>query len=264
MQSQITFIMTTTTTLDLKTKEMEVHSSALSTRSSSTLSTLIESPSSFYPSRILTINAQGIRAFRLPLPSRQTEIFIYNPDGTEAYISTRDKLCSGNATLSHPKRGSLIRTEYFFGPNRDPVVYLLQPSSDIPEEVIVAGKWTSRTMRFGMRGGKQFEWEYAKEKRADGQKVNLIVFRAVEEEKGKSRETPGHRIAQLVRGEDSRTPGTSRSSAGNGGELQIDEAALQSLELDEAVIVATCLMMLKKEIDRRRMIQLAVIGGAGS
>ena len=96
-----------------------------------------------------------------------------------------------------------------------------------------------------MFGGKQFEWEYAKEKRADGQKVNLIVFRAVEEEKGKSKETPGHRIAQLVRGEDSRTPGTSRSSAGNGGELQIDEAALQFLELDEAVIVTTCLMMLK-------------------
>ncbi|KAJ5933280.1 hypothetical protein N7516_007769 [Penicillium verrucosum] len=257
--------MTTTTTLDLKAKEMEVHSSALSTRSSSTLSTLIESPSSFCPSRVLTINAQGIHALRLPLPSRQTEIVIYNPDGTEAYISTRDKLCSGNATLCHPKRGSLIRTEYFFGPNRDPVVYLLQPSSDIPEEVIVAGKWTSRTMRIGMPGGKQFEWEYAKEKRTDGQKkVNLIIFRAVEEEKGKRKETSGHRIAQLVRGEDSRTPGTSRSSAGNGGELQIDEAVLQSLELDEAVIVATCLMMLKKEIDRRRMIQLAIIGGGGS
>jgi hypothetical protein len=251
----------TTTILD-KTKEMEVHSSALSLRSSSTRSTLVESPSSFYPSRILTINAQGIRAFRLPLPSRQTETFIYNPDGTEAYVSTRDKLCSGNAILSHPERGSLVRTEYFFGPGRDPVVQLLQPSSDISEELSVTGKWTSRTMRFGMPGGKQFEWEYAKEKRADGQKVNLIVFRAVEEEKGKSKETR-HRIAQLVRGEDSRTPGTSRSSAGNGGELQIDEAALQSLELEEAVIVATCLMMLKKEIDRRRLIQFALIAGAG-
>ncbi|CAG8310007.1 unnamed protein product [Penicillium nalgiovense] len=254
--------MTTTTILDPK-KEMEFHSSTLSMRSNSTLSTVIESPSSFYPSRILTINAQGIRAFRLPLPSRQTEIFIYNPDGTEAYVSTRDKLCSGNAILSHPERGSLIRTEYFFGPARDPVVHLLQPSSDISEELSVTGKWTSRTMRFGMPGGKQFEWEYAKEKRADGQKVNLIAICAVEEEKGKSKETRAHRIAQLVRGEDSRTPGTSRSSAGNGGELQIDEAALQSLELDEAVIVATCLMMLKKEIDRRRLIQFALIAGAG-
>ncbi|KAJ5822384.1 hypothetical protein N7447_004724 [Penicillium robsamsonii] len=244
----------------LKSKKMEIYSASI--RSNSTLSTLIETYS-FYP-RILTINAQGVGAFRLPLPSRQTEIFVYNPDGTEAYVSRRDKRYSGNAILSHPKRGNLIQTEYFFGPSRDPVVHLLQPSRDIPEQVIVAGKWTSRTMRLGMPGGQQFEWEYAKEKRADGQKVNLIVFRTVEEEKGKGKETQGHRIAQLVRGEDSRTPGTSRSSAGNGGELQIDEAALQSLELDEAVIVATCLMMLKKEIDRRRVIQLAMIAGAVS
>ncbi|KAJ5784152.1 uncharacterized protein N7518_009829 [Penicillium psychrosexuale] len=250
-----------TTAMPDPQKEMEIHSSALSVRSNSTTRTLIESPSSFYPSRILTINAQGIRAFRLPLPSRQTEIFVYNPDGTEAYVSTRDKRCSGNATLSHPKRGDLIRTEYLFGPSRDPVVHLLQPSGDSPEEVAVAGKWTSRSMRFAIPGGKQFEWEYAKERRADGQKVNLIVLRAVEEDKAKSKETQRHRIAQLVRGDDARTPGTSRSSAGNGGELQIDEAASQSLELEEAVIVATCLMMLKKEVDRRRMIQFAMIAG---
>ncbi|KXG49539.1 uncharacterized protein PGRI_071200 [Penicillium griseofulvum] len=242
------------TSLDQK---MEVHSSS-SIRSNSTLSTL-EGPS-FYPSRFLTIDAQGIGAIRLPLPSRQTEIVIYNQDNTEAYVSTRDKPSSGNATLSHPKRGSLIRTEYFFGPSRDPVMHLLH--SGIPEEVIATGKWTSRTTRFSMPGGKQFEWEYAKEKRADGQKVNLIVFRAVEE-KGMKKTIEG-RIAQLVRGEDSRTPGTSRSSAGNGGELQIDTAALQFFELDEAVIVASCLMMLKKEIDRRRLIQFAMIGGAGS
>ncbi|OQE34626.1 hypothetical protein PENCOP_c016G06774 [Penicillium coprophilum] len=245
----------------LNPKEMDLHSASI--RSNSTLSTLIET-FSFYPSRILTINAQGIGAFRLPLPSRQTEIFVYNPDGTEAYVSTRDKLSSGNAILSHPKRGGLIRTEYFFGPSHDPVVHLLQPSSDISETVIVAGKWTSRTMCFDMPGGNRFEWKYAKKRRADGQKVNLIVFRAVEEEKGGNKETQAHRIAQLVRDENSRTPGTSRSSAGNGGELQIDEAALQSLELDEAVIVATCLMMLKKEIDRRRMIQFAMIAGVVS
>jgi hypothetical protein len=187
---------------------------------------------------------------------------VYNPNGTEAYVSTRDKRYSGSAVLSHPKRGNIIRTEYFFGPNREPVVHLLQSSSDVSQEVTVSGKWTSRTMRFSVPGGRLFEWEYAKEKRADGQQVNLIVFRAVGEDMGKSKESKGQRIAQLVRSEDTRTPGTSRSTAGNGGELQIDEAAVQSIELDEAIIVATCLMMLKKEIDRRRMIQFAVIAGA--
>ncbi|KAJ5123822.1 uncharacterized protein N7515_007647 [Penicillium bovifimosum] len=252
---------TTTTALDLKTEE--IHSSTLSVRSTSTSYTLIENSSSFRPSRILTVNAKGIGAFRLPLPSRQTEIYVYNPDGTEAYVSTRDKRYSGSAVLSHPKRGDIIRTEYFFGPNREPIVHLLQSSSDMPQEVTVSGKWSSRTMRFGVPGGKLFEWEYAKEKRPDGQKVNLIVFRAVDGDTGKGKESKGRRIAQLVRGEDTRTPGTSRSTAGNGGELQIDETAVQSAELDEAIIVATCLMMLKKEIDRRRMIQFAIIAGAG-
>ncbi|CAG7923425.1 unnamed protein product [Penicillium olsonii] len=237
------------TTITSKMKE-EVQSSALSVRSESTLCTL--SDTIFQPSRILTVNARGIGAFRLPIPSRQTEIFIYNSDATEAYISTRDKVCSGNAVLSHPKRGNLIRTEYFFGPNRDPVLQLLQAES---ADVTVSGRWTSRTMQFTMPGGERFEWEYAKEKRADGQKVRLIVFRAVEAEKTQ-------RIAQLVRGADSRTPGTSKCSAGNGGELQIDEAALQYHDLDEAVIVATCLVMLQREMDRRRMLQFAMIAGA--
>lgn len=240
----------TTSTLAPAPKE-EVYSSSLSVRSGSTLCTLEDA--CFQPSRILTINAQGIGAFRLPIPSRQLEIFIYTSDGTEAYISTRDKISSGNAVLSDPKRGNLIRTEYFFGPNRDPVLHCLQA----PElsDLTVSGKWTSRTMQFDF-AGRQFEWQYAKEKRADGQKVNLIVFRAVDAAKDQT-----NRIAQLARGSDTRTPGTSKCAAGNGGELQIDEAALQYHELDEAVVVATCLMMLKKEIDRRRMMQFAMIAG---
>ncbi|KAJ5753344.1 uncharacterized protein N7511_007497 [Penicillium nucicola] len=250
--------MTTTTTTTHGVKE-EIHSSALSVASSSTSCTLNES-TVFHPSHILTVDAQGIAALRLPLPSRQTEILIYHADGGEAYVSRRDKHWSGNAVLSHPKRGDLIRTQYFFGPNRDPVLHLLQAADR--ESVAVTGKWTSRATRFEMPGAQSFEWEYVKEKRANGQKVSLIVLKVVAE-KGDSQ---GHdiRIAQLVRGSDSRTPGTSRCTAGNGGELQIDRAALQSVGLDEAMVVATCLMMLKKEIDRRRMMQMAAIGGAGS
>ncbi|KAJ5554733.1 hypothetical protein N7535_007179 [Penicillium sp. DV-2018c] len=253
---------TTITTHEIKAPKEEIHSSTLSVRSTSTSCTLTKSSASFHPSRILTVNAKGIGAFRLPLPSRQTEIFVYNPDGTEEYVSTRDKRYSGSAVLSDSKRGDVIRTENFFGPNREPIVHLLQGSGDVPQQVTVSGKWTSRTMRFAVPGGKLFEWEYAKEKRPDGQKVNLIILRAAEEGTKKGKGSKGPRIAQLVRGDDTRTPGTSRSTAGNGGELQIDEAAVQSVELDEAIIVATCLMMLKKEIDRRRMVQFAVIAGA--
>ncbi|EKV13767.1 hypothetical protein PDIP_47200 [Penicillium digitatum Pd1] len=54
-------------------------------------------------------------------------------------------------------------------------------------------------------------------KRADGQKDNLIVFSAVDEEKEKTKEALGHKSVRLVGGEVSRTPGTSRSSASEGG-----------------------------------------------
>ncbi|KAJ5618379.1 hypothetical protein N7528_007022 [Penicillium herquei] len=256
----LTTITTTTTQLDSK----KVHTS-LSASSSSTLCTLQDSDS-FYPSRILNIDARGIRAFRLPLPPSQTEISITNVDGSTSYVSTRARRWSGNSVLSHSKRGNLIRTDYFFGPNRDPVLCLLQTSSVLAEQVKITGKWTSRSARFSMSTGTTYEWSYAKEKSAEGKKSNLIVLRALsgsdsEEKEKDSRD--GRRVAQLVRSADTRTPGTSKCAAGNGGELQIDDSALQALQLDECVVVATCLVMLKREIDRRRVIQTAVIGGAG-
>lgn len=255
---------TTTTQLDLKEPRASISSSVSASTSTSTLYTLTDS-STFNTTRTLTINSRGIGAFRLPIPSRQTEIAIQNTDGSDAYISTRDKIWSGNSVLSHPKAGNLIRTEYFFGPNREPILRLLQTSSILPDEVKVTGQWTSRTTRFTMPDGLEYEWVYAKEKN-DGHRTNLLVLRAVngnDSVKDKVQEGQLKRpIAQLVRGAETRTPGTSRCTAGNGGELQMDEGAMGG-QLDAAVVVATCLMMLKKEVDRRRMIQLCVIGGAG-
>ncbi|KAJ5974636.1 hypothetical protein N7481_011846 [Penicillium waksmanii] len=253
--------MTTTTTTQLDDFK-EPLASISSGTSTSTLYTLTDS-TSFKPTRTLTVNSRGIGAFRLPIPSRETEIAIQNADGSDAYISTRDKVWSGNCVLSHPKQGNLIRTDYFFGPNREPILRLLQTSSVLPDEVKVTGQWTSRTTRFAMPDGQEYEWVYAKEK-TDGQRTNLLVLRAVVvKDKVQGEGKLDHRqIAQLVRGAETRTPGTSRCTAGNGGELQMDEGAMEG-QLDAGVIVATCLMMLKKEVDRRRMIQLCVIGGAG-
>jgi hypothetical protein len=246
----------TTTQLDLKAPRASISS----TTSTSTLYTLTD-PSTFTPTRKFIIDAHGISAFRLPIPSRQTEITIQNPNGSIAYTSTRDKIWSGNCVLSHPQDGNLIRTDYFFGPNREPILRLLQTSSVLPDEIKVTGQWTSRTTRFMMPDGGEYEWGYAKEKR-DGDRINLLVLRGVNGNgngDGKDKSKEGQ-IAQLVRGAETRTPGSSRCTAGNGGELQVDEGAMEG-QLDVGVIVATCLMMLKKEIDRRRMIQLCVIGG---
>jgi len=54
----------------------------------------------------------------------------------------------------------------------------------------------------------------------------------------------------LWRTSGTRAQGTSRCTAGNGGQLILDQEATS--HVDEALIIATCLVMLKKEIDRRR------------
>lgn len=256
-----------TTTLatksELNYQEKEGRTS-LSACSSSTLCSTLDDQSPFHPDKTLLIQAQGVGCFRLPLPNRQLEIDIIYPDGHPAYTSTRDRVCSGNSVLSHAKLGDLLRTEYFFGPNRDPVVHILQSSTGTTEEIHLRGEWTSRSVRFTTPSGSELRWSYAKEKRADGRKVNLIVLSVVGDSTGKNKasQIPERRLAQLLRCDETRTPQTSRSSAGNGGTLQVDQEALRGYGVDEALVVATCLTMLKKEVDRRRMIQMMVIAGA--
>lgn len=75
----------------------------------------------------------------------------------------------------------------------------------------------------------------------------------------------GERIAQLVRGEGIRTAGTKARDAGNGGRLEIaedEEEGEGKMEEREVMVVVTVLVMLKKEIDRLRGVQVAVLSGA--
>lgn len=213
----------------------------------------------FHPSRSLRIHAHGIGLIRLPLPSGESEIPVYNTDGSLAYLSKRRRRFSGDAVLSHPKLGQLVSTSYFFGPNNDPIIRLLQAPDPEATAIRVSGRRTSRSTSFVTPLGRAFEWSYAKRRDARGRKVNLLVLKRTDGDAGRGR---GKVIAQLVRGDETRTPGSSRSSAGNGGELLLDRDAGEAL--DEVLIVATCLLMLKREIDRRRMLQTAVIAAAVS
>lgn len=72
-------------------------------------------------------------------------------------------------------------------------------------------------------------------------------------------------IARLVRGPGTRTEGTARSDAGNGGLLLLNladwagEKRGREEEEVRVLIVASCVAMLKKEVDRRRGVQAAVM-----
>ncbi|KAJ5907339.1 hypothetical protein N7495_000021 [Penicillium taxi] len=213
-------------TIEMKAKA-KVETSSMSSSSSSTTVNL----PSFSPSLNLPVNAMGILSFRFPTPDFQTEIIINRLDGSIAYVSTHDRSWSGDSILPRPKAGSLIQTEYFG--LRNPILRLLQTSSIVPDEVQATPRWLLRSARFNIPASAEYEWKYAGEKREDG-KVKLIVLRAVDSE-----------------------------LSCNGGKLEIDDGALQGLEVNEWVIVATCLVMLKREVDRRRSIQFAMMAGSG-
>jgi hypothetical protein len=245
-------------TLDVDVKDISTSEKKELLDTESTISTLYDgSDVKFTPTKTLHINARGIRLIRFPIPSSELEIPIYNDeDGAVEYTSTREKMCSGNAILSAPGRGNLVSSNYRFGPGRNPTLKVLNAAED-QGEVKVSGRWTSRSQDFSVANGTSFEWTYKREptlmtgaKDGDKQKVKKATFLVLEAQ--------GVRLAQLVRTEETRTLGTSPSTAGNGGALMIDEKAIAALkpEISEELVVATCIMMLKKEIDRRRAIQI--------
>ncbi|KIW91042.1 uncharacterized protein Z519_07936 [Cladophialophora bantiana CBS 173.52] len=237
-----------------KAVEVDVKSASASLFSNVSYATTLLDPESFRAGTTLHVSARGIGLLRLPVPSSELQIQIFHDDGSLAYTSTRAKRCSGNAVLSHPKLGDLISTTYFFGPKREPEFRSVQGRATAGgdgDEVKVCGKLGSRSTRFTTPDGRVFEWSYSRMKDPLGKRINVIALR---------QKDTGMILAQLIRSEGTRTEGTTRCTAGNGGQLILDQEATSYL--DEALIVATCLMMLKKEIDRRRCLQMIVLGAA--
>lgn len=227
--------------------------------------------------KVLTVFARGTCSCRLPTPSDELEIPIYNGTDTSLepeYISTRPNRRSGNAVLRHRQRGDLYSSHYKWGPFRDPIFRkannislasdVKRPDDETDEgEAAISVKTHSFSNKIDLtvaETGRTFTWRYGKTKLSVGKK-RVMVLEATgtgsTTEKG-----PGRPLAVLIRTNDTRTPQTSKWDAGNGGQLVIDADA--ESHVDEAIIVAGCLMMLKYEIDRQRGAQMAAIGAAAS
>ncbi|KAI0806497.1 hypothetical protein GGR55DRAFT_211144 [Xylaria sp. FL0064] len=126
----------------------------------------------------------------------------------------------------------------------------------------------SRAIRFQVPGLGTFGWRYADSaERAAVSADSLLVCEVFHENKSnKGKENKTNRIAQLVRNATYRTPGTSRSSAGNGGRLMLDLSVFEekSRERVEWLVVTTAVAMLKREVDRRRSQQIAALAAVAS
>jgi hypothetical protein len=226
-----------------------VEADAASVLSSTT--TLGVSELLFTPAKTLRIEAKGVAALRLPTPHAELETTIHNYNGSFAYASMREKKSSGNCILSDANGNALIATEYFFGPSKDPVLRRLDVGGGA-HEIKTVSKWTSRNHKFLLPDGRTLAWTYKKDTGfgTRGAKGTALVLTLGE-----------RRIAALVRNDDTRTPGSLVMSAGNGGELVLGEDVGGKDGINEDLVVATCLLMLKKEIDRRRTVQFMVIAG---
>ncbi|KAH8598414.1 hypothetical protein B0O99DRAFT_506002 [Bisporella sp. PMI_857] len=192
------------------------------------------------------------------------------------YLSLRLKQHSSSCALvdgSNPAT-PLISTIYRWCPNRSFKMRIFPPDAQISVEDAIHGEnlrceevevrrlsLISRTQRIATPYG-TFEWRYGSRSErkeacnADSllvlEKVDVIVAAGGKQEKKRTR------VAQLVRNARFRTPGTTKSMAGNGGRLMLDLRAwagkkeVMAKEV-EAFVVASCICMLKREMDRNEL-----------
>ncbi|KAE8375404.1 hypothetical protein BDV26DRAFT_267920 [Aspergillus bertholletiae] len=226
----------------------------------STTTTLLDTPqANFLEGKRFQIEAKGIRAFRPPMPMRQNEIPIYTADGTLAYTATKHKALSSHTILASPKHGDLFSID--FRPGGCPWIRFLHPvDGDVILPIALQGKLTTRAMSFTPpEGGCKWEWKYSTVTTPDGGKRKALCL----EKMGTAECAQVTRVAYLLRSPDTRATGSSCCSAGNGGQLVMSpDTDLSTVE--EALVIATCLVMLRRERDRRRFVQAMVIGGMGS
>jgi hypothetical protein len=223
------------------------------------------------------------------------------------YISLRPARNSGSCYLVHGDDAAetpLVLTTYRFGPGKNPVVTILgdvePPSagasgastsasaSDAPTQNVTSTFEIASTKSLLSRAKTMrthlgtFQWRYApkSERRSfaapssnlPGNPVpsSVLLLERVTRiaTAGGGSEDQRTLVAALVRSDEVRSPGSGRSSAGNGGRLMVDLREWSDVKREreemERIVVATAISMLKKEVDRRRMHQMIVIAAGVS
>ena len=231
------------------------------------------SPSSslntFVPTVQLDIKAVGYDDNQALIGKSLENITIHQVDSGETkYTSFRLKRSSNSCALvrgSDPNGPALIATIYRWGPGRHPRIKLFPPNSSVSVEEAINSDAAEcevvdvrsrsvfkHTQKFETSLG-AFEWRDGSDDEKEAcNATSLMVMERFDQAKNCVR------VAQFVRNDELRTPGTKKGLAGeggSGGRLMVDlsmwagEKASSADDM-EAFTVASCLCMLKREADR--------------
>jgi hypothetical protein len=224
----------------------------------------------FTPTSQLQVQAIGYDSNQALTGKSLENISVYRVESGEAeYISMRLKRSSNSCALvrtADPSQTPLISTIYRIGPGRHPRMRILHETSGITVEDAInnhenvrgelidvkSRSMISRAQVLDTSLGK-FEWRYGDSKERDAYNANSLLI--MERMDGADGSKSGTRVAQLIRNDEYRTPGTTKWMGGNGGRLMIDlrmwqgEKSTTASEV-EAFVVASAILMLKREADR--------------
>ncbi|RFU27669.1 hypothetical protein B7463_g8674, partial [Scytalidium lignicola] len=208
----------------------------------STASTLFSND--FQPARSFTIHAHGIPVIRIPGPSPEIEIPITESDGKPKYKSIRSHRWSSSFVLNDAQGQNVATVDgdrFSNFPLRTIGIELNGKGSD--DKVKMKRKALMTRACVFEYGGDEWAWRYGK--RNEGAKMNGHTLLVLE----KNKISESVRVAQLVRDKETDAQGdTTKYRAGRGGRLDISRELNGTMEV---LIVTSCLIMLKKEIDRR-------------
>ncbi|KAK0631113.1 hypothetical protein B0T17DRAFT_489548 [Bombardia bombarda] len=226
----------------------------------------------FVPTATLQVQAIGYDVNQALTGRTLENISVFRSGSTDAeYVSIRLKKSSNSCALVRVSDdATLMSTIYRWGPGRHPRMRIFDPHSKVSvEDAIkndnVGGEMievkshsiVSRAQVFDTLLGK-FEWRYGtREEQAACNADSLLIMERIDRVSlpGDGQSKSGVRVAHLIRNDQFRTPGTKKYSGGNGGRLLIDmrmwnEDKHTSPQRVEAFVVASCLLMLKREADR--------------
>ncbi|PHH90176.1 hypothetical protein CDD83_4335 [Cordyceps sp. RAO-2017] len=255
---------------------LPLYESGVGQQASSSSSSSPPSTTNLRATHAFQIEAEGHPLFALPLPPKPEPILVYGvlPTGEVgplAFESLREKRSSGDCFLTpagHPL--PVCSTTYCFRPNRPPTIRLMGDIAREEDFTINGQGYHTRAQNMRTHLG-DFQWRYASraERKAAGAS-SLLVLDSVTKVAGigGKRERRRRAVAHLVRNEQLRSQGTRGCTAGNGGRLLMDLTGLSDAKGEpqqmEVLIIASCICMLKKEVDRRRVHQFILMSGAAS